>query len=324
MIVIAHRISTIRRADKIVVIDRRADRGNRHARGTDSPRRHLPSPARIAVSGCRRREWRFERDGVFGRSRVSPGSMTRVPRDIPSGLRGGMRRIRGLAADHLTESRRARPAEDELALCHSFDYIRTARRDVSAACRREHGRHRYLSRSFDAAVRAAGLCLDAVDLVVSGAAKNAFCIVARPDIATPSRGMASACSTISPLRRGMRSAATASSGPPSWIGRSSWQRHAGDFLQRSIRLFLQYAPVALVSGHWRRGGNGHGAGRGSTLDCPFPAGAGRDQILGAFRDKWAPCMDKFGPPTSHFPPASIRGSATRGSFSADGQGFPRT
>ncbi|HVW86962.1 MAG TPA: hypothetical protein VHB50_19885, partial [Bryobacteraceae bacterium] len=40
---------------------------------------------------------------------------------------------------------------------------------------------------------------------------------------------------------------------------------------------------------------GHGAGKGTTLNCPFAAGAGRDEILGAFRVKLAPVMDDFRP-----------------------------
>ena len=32
-----------------------------------------------------------------------------------------------------------------------------------------------------------------------------------------------------------------------------------------------------------------------TLNCPFPAGSGREQILGAFREKFAPRMDEFRP-----------------------------
>ena len=32
-----------------------------------------------------------------------------------------------------------------------------------------------------------------------------------------------------------------------------------------------------------------------TLNCPFPAGSGRNEILGAFREKFAPRMDAFRP-----------------------------
>jgi acetoin utilization deacetylase AcuC-like enzyme len=40
---------------------------------------------------------------------------------------------------------------------------------------------------------------------------------------------------------------------------------------------------------------GEGPGRGTTLNCPFPAGAGREQILRAFRDKLLPEANRFKP-----------------------------
>ena len=40
---------------------------------------------------------------------------------------------------------------------------------------------------------------------------------------------------------------------------------------------------------------GAGPGQGTTLNCPFPAGAGREQILGAFRDRLLPAMREFRP-----------------------------
>jgi acetoin utilization deacetylase AcuC-like enzyme len=40
---------------------------------------------------------------------------------------------------------------------------------------------------------------------------------------------------------------------------------------------------------------GVGAGRGFTLNCPFPAGAGRAEIVGAFRDRLVPAADAFVP-----------------------------
>ena len=86
----------------------------------------------------------------------------------------------------------SRPAtEDELALCHTREYLRTAKRDVEAG-------HPYLStgdtditpNSWDVASRAAGGVLNAVDAVLTGAARNAFCAVRPPGHhATRSRGM---------------------------------------------------------------------------------------------------------------------------------------
>ena len=38
-----------------------------------------------------------------------------------------------------------------------------------------------------------------------------------------------------------------------------------------------------------------GAGKGATLNCPFPAGSGRAEIFAAFDDKLAPAMEAFRP-----------------------------
>ena len=40
---------------------------------------------------------------------------------------------------------------------------------------------------------------------------------------------------------------------------------------------------------------GEGAGHGATLNCPFPAGAGRAEILAAFQDKLLPAARDFQP-----------------------------
>jgi acetoin utilization deacetylase AcuC-like enzyme len=40
---------------------------------------------------------------------------------------------------------------------------------------------------------------------------------------------------------------------------------------------------------------GEGAGVGTTMNFPFPAGAGRREILGAVRDSLAPAMERFRP-----------------------------
>src|SRR5579885_249896 len=85
-----------------------------------------------------------------------------------------------------------RPAtEDELLLCHTREYLAIARQDVKA------GRP-YLStgdtdigpNSWEVASQAVGGALNAVDAVMTGAARNAFCAVRPPGHhATPSRGM---------------------------------------------------------------------------------------------------------------------------------------
>jgi acetoin utilization deacetylase AcuC-like enzyme len=70
--------------------------------------------------------------------------------------------------------------EDDLALCHPRDYIAQIRSAVPQAGSRALDADTFVSPgSFDAALRAVGGCLAAVDAVLEGAAANAF-VAARP------------------------------------------------------------------------------------------------------------------------------------------------
>jgi acetoin utilization deacetylase AcuC-like enzyme len=206
--------------------------------------------------------------------------------------------VLGLGARKLAEVAPRSATEDELALCHSPEYIRTARRDVERGLAAlSTGDTDICPRSFEAAVRATGLCLNAVDLVVSGEAQSAFCIVRPPGHhATPNRGMGfclfnniAIAARYAQRRYGVERAAIV-----------DWDVHHGNGTQE---IFYRDPSVFFFSTHqspWYPGTGaadetGEGAGRGSTLNCPFAAGAGRDRILGAFRDRWVPRMDEFRP-----------------------------
>src|ERR1017187_4434294 len=80
---------------------------------------------------------------------------------------------------------------DELLLCHTPQYLRTAKQDVDAGLAHlSTGDTDISSSSWDAALHAAGSALNAVDAVVSGSVRNAFCNVRPPGHhATAARGM---------------------------------------------------------------------------------------------------------------------------------------
>ena len=81
--------------------------------------------------------------------------------------------------------------EDEVALCHTREYIELTQREVAANSRTlSTGDTTISERSRDVALAAAGGLLNAVDAVMAGRAKNAFCAVRPPGHhATPDRGM---------------------------------------------------------------------------------------------------------------------------------------
>jgi acetoin utilization deacetylase AcuC-like enzyme len=206
--------------------------------------------------------------------------------------------IRGLGENKLTEVPHRAATIDELALCHTRDYIATARRDVSSgATHLSTGDTDVNARSFDVALHAAGTCLNAVDLVMGGKASNAFCIVRPPGHhASADRGMGfclfnniAISARYAQKHYGIERAAIV-----------DWDVHHGNGTQD---IFYSDGSVFFFSTHqspWYPGTGpasetGAGAGRGTTLNCPFPAGAGRDQILGAFSGKLSSKLSEFRP-----------------------------
>jgi len=193
----------------------------------------------------------------------------------------------------------SRPAtEEELLLCHTPGYLATARSDV------ERG-HAYLStgdtditrNSWDVAARAAGGVLNAVDAVVQGRARNAFCAVRPPGHhASANRGMGfcifnnvALAARYAQRRHG--------------IGRVlivDWDVHHGNgtqdiFYRDPSVFFFSTHQWPLYPGTGRADETGDDGGEGTTMNFPFPAGSGRAHILGAVQKYLAPMMARFEP-----------------------------
>jgi acetoin utilization deacetylase AcuC-like enzyme len=188
--------------------------------------------------------------------------------------------------------------EDEIALCHGRQYIRLVEREVVTGFHELSTGDTIIStRSLDAALRAAGGILNAVDAVVDKKAQNAFCIVRPPGHhATPIRGMGFCI---------FNSIAIASRYAQRKYGIdrvliADWDVHHGNGTQD---VFYTDGSVFFFSTHqhpWYPGTGlpdetGEGAGEGMTLNCPFPAGSGRKEILGAFQEKLMPVADEVKP-----------------------------
>jgi acetoin utilization deacetylase AcuC-like enzyme len=204
-----------------------------------------------------------------------------------SGIPGGLERLGSRAA-----------TEEELLLCHSREYLRTAKSDV------ESGRS-YLSTgdtyitpdSWDVAVAAVGGVLNAVDAVASGRVRNAFCAVRPPGHhANATHGMgfcifnnAAIAARYAQRRHGMER-----------ILIVDWDVHHGNGTQD---LFYSDPDVFYFSTHeWplypgtgRADETGEGRGKGTTMNFPFPPGAGRAEILGAVEHSLLPAADAFRP-----------------------------
>lgn len=192
-----------------------------------------------------------------------------------------------------------RPAEDEAILrCHAADYLRIVAEDVADGERNlSTGDTRISSRSLDIARLAAGGVIAAVDAVMRGDAATAFAVVRPPGHhATPKRGMgfclfnnvaiaARHAQAVHGIRR---------------VLIADWDVHHGNgtqdiFYEDGSVLFFDTHQHPLYPGTGLATETGRGAGEGLTINCPFPAGSGRKEIVGAFRERLLPAAARFKP-----------------------------
>ena len=187
---------------------------------------------------------------------------------------------------------------EEVTRCHTEKYFATAKADV------EHGLPdlstgdtHIMERSFDVALLAAGGVINAVDAVVEGRLRNAFCVVRPPGHhATPVKGMGFC------LFNNIAIAARYAQAKHK-IGKvliADWDVHHGNGTQD---IFYDDGTVMFFDTHqdpWYPG-TGHSSetgtrkGLGLIKNNPFPAGAGRAEVFGAFETRLVEAAQKFKP-----------------------------
>ena len=189
--------------------------------------------------------------------------------------------------------------DDELLRVHTPAYLRIVAEDVadglvvlSTGDTAINGRP-----SLDAARHAAGGLLAAVDAVCTGRVANAFAIVRPPGHhATPAKGMGFCL--FNNVALAARHAQAVHDVKRVLI--VDWDVHHGNGTQETFYedpsvLFFDTHQSPLYPGSGAADETGRGAGEGFTINCPFPAGAGREAILGAFRERLVPAADRFRP-----------------------------
>ena len=188
--------------------------------------------------------------------------------------------------------------DEEILRCHAADYLRIVNEDVTEGLHRlSTGDTPLSARSLEVARLAAGGLLTAVDEVLTGRLRNAFAVVRPPGHhATPKKGMGFCL---------FNNVAIAARHAQSKHGVSrvliaDWDVHHGNgtqdiFYEDGTVLFFDTHQHPLYPGTGAATETGKGAGAGLTINCPFPAGSGRKEIVGAFREKLLPAAQAFRP-----------------------------
>jgi acetoin utilization deacetylase AcuC-like enzyme len=217
----------------------------------------------------------------------------------PKRLDAAMESVRALERQSRLMVVAPRPAtDDEILRVHTPQYLKLVRAEIEAGRRTlSTGDTDISSGSLGAALAAAGTVVSAVDAVVGGRARHAFCAVRPPGHhASQARGMGFC--VFNNIAIGARHAARAHGIERILI--ADWDVHHGNGTQE---VFWSDGSVLFFDTHqhpWYPGTGspaetGEGKGRGRIVNRPFPAGAGRDEILGAFRTELVPAAERFKP-----------------------------
>ena len=193
-----------------------------------------------------------------------------------------------------------RATEDELALVHDRSYLELTRRELSnmnGVKELSTGDTLVSPESYEVAHFAAGGVLNAVDAVIAGKVRNAFCAVRPPGHhATPTRGMGfciynnvAVAARYAQKVHGLRRVLIV-----------DWDYHHGNGTQD---IFYEDDSVFYFSTHDSgaypgTGGpaeTGRGKGLGTTLNVPLPVGASDAQILQVFESRLVPAARRFRP-----------------------------
>jgi acetoin utilization deacetylase AcuC-like enzyme len=187
---------------------------------------------------------------------------------------------------------------DDLLLAHAPEYIALAEREIrSGADNLSTGDTAISRHSWDAALKAAGSALAAVDGVISGKVKRAFCVVRPPGHhANADRGMGfcvfnniALAARHAQRRHGVERVLIV-----------DWDVHHGNgtqdiFYEDGTVFFFSTHQFPWYPGTGRAEETGAGAGKGTTLNCPLPAFSGREKIFTCFEQKLLPAAEKFRP-----------------------------
>lgn len=189
--------------------------------------------------------------------------------------------------------------DDEVLLVHTDSYLKTVLREIDgkSSGTLSTGDTSFSPQSLKIARQAAGSLLGAVDAVMTGGLKNAFCAVRPPGHhANANTGMGFCIFNNAAIaaRHAVRKHGAER------VAIVDWDVHHGNGTQD---IFFEDPAVFFFSTHqhpWypgtgRHTETGQGKGKDTTLNVPLPAGSGMKQIGAAFRDSFTKKMKAYKP-----------------------------
>jgi len=206
--------------------------------------------------------------------------------------------LRGGLLDQLQKIPCRFALDSEILLAHTPDYLELLKREVEAAATwLSTGDTPVMAKSLEVARYAVGGVLNAMQATCEGKIKNAFCLVRPPGHhATADRGMGFCL---------LNNVAIAARYAQRKLGKSrvaiiDWDVHHGNGTQD---IFYEDGSVFYFSLHqapWYPGTGaasetGNGPGKGTTMNVPLPAGAGRREVFHALEHQLIPALKTFSP-----------------------------
>jgi acetoin utilization deacetylase AcuC-like enzyme len=193
-------------------------------------------------------------------------------------------------------SRKAR--FEEIALCHDPRYVEDVLNLIKAGESDLSGGDVSVSaESGEVALHAAGGVIEIVDAVFAGDVQNAFCAVRPPGHhARPAAAMGFCL--FNNVAIGARHAQKRHG--VERVAIVDWDVHHGNgteeiFYSDGSALYFSTHQWPWYPGTGLASERGIGKGAGLTINCPLPAGSGRKEILGAFRDQLLPALQNYRP-----------------------------
>lgn len=200
--------------------------------------------------------------------------------------------------DHYIVIEPRKGTKSEVLLAHTEDYFELVKDEVESGWPSlSTGDTSVCTDTFDVALRAVGGICDAVDFVMKEKKGRAFCVVRPPGHhAFADRGMGfcvfnnvAIAARYAQQRFGLTRVLIA-----------DWDVHHGNgtqdiFYNDPDVFYFSTHQWPLYPGTGARGETGSGAGKGTTMNFPFPPGSGAKEICGAFDQHLTTTMKEFKP-----------------------------